>query len=312
VRVETRRESLLAKAMVAKGQIDLSGRNIHTDSFDSQDPAASSHGQYDRAKAKDNGDVATNARLVDSLNAGNADIWGRVATGPGGSVLIGPNGSVGSRAWHDAGNHGIQPGYNPDDMNLSFPDVQIPFTSGYAVPTGNPLTIPSSGTWLISDDLTKSLVVKSNVQAIVLVTGNINLAGSTDKIEIQPGASLRLYMAGASASIKGQGIVNNSGNATNFYYFGLPANKSLALAGNAGFVGGIYAPNADFTLGGGGKDTQDFIGASVTGTVKMNGHFNFHYDENLARVGPDGRYIVASWNEIDPKTSRPKSLDRTP
>ena len=49
-------------------------------------------------------------------------------------------------------------------------------------------------------------------------------------------------------------------------------------------MGTIYAPHADFTLGGGGKDTIDFVGSSVTKTVKMNGHYKFHYDENLAEL----------------------------
>jgi len=29
----------------------------------------------------------------------------------------------------------------------------------------------------------------------------------------------------------------------------------------------------------------------------MNGHFNFHFDENLARIGPGRGYIPVSWNE---------------
>jgi hypothetical protein len=300
VRVTAVRESVFMKAMVAKGQIDLSGNNVKTDSFDSSNPAYSTNGQYDSAKAKDKGDVATTSGLLNSLSVGNADIWGCVLTGLGGSTSVGANGSVGSKAWHQAGKKGIEPGFSRDDMNMSFPDVAVPFEDNYRVPAGDPLTISASGNWKVIGDLTQSLVVKSNVQAIVLVTGNINLSGNNDKIEIQPGGSLRLYVAGEKAAIKGQGVMNQSGNAANFYYFGLPGNKSLALAGNAAFVGGIYAPNAAFSLGGGGNDTKDFIGASVTDTVKMNGHFNFHYDENLGRVGPDRRYILTSWNEIAP------------
>jgi hypothetical protein len=37
---------------------------------------------------------------------------------------------------------------------------------------------------------------------------------------------------------------------------------------------------------GGGSDTWDFIGAVVTKSVTLNGHFDFHFDENLARIGP--------------------------
>jgi hypothetical protein len=30
----------------------------------------------------------------------------------------------------------------------------------------------------------------------------------------------------------------------------------------------------------------------------MNGHFRFHYDENLARVGPSRGYIPVNWKEV--------------
>jgi hypothetical protein len=30
----------------------------------------------------------------------------------------------------------------------------------------------------------------------------------------------------------------------------------------------------------------------------MNGHFNFHYDENLGRSGPLRGFIATSWDEI--------------
>jgi hypothetical protein len=40
------------------------------------------------------------------------------------------------------------------------------------------------------------------------------------------------------------------------------------------------------------------VGASVTQSVQMNGHFNFHYDEALGALGPKTSYTITSWNEI--------------
>jgi len=37
---------------------------------------------------------------------------------------------------------------------------------------------------------------------------------------------------------------------------------------------------------------------AVTGSVKMNGHFNFHYDENLGKLQTGRGFIVTSWNEL--------------
>jgi Tfp pilus assembly protein PilX len=67
VQVTTVADAMFARGMLAKGQIDLNGNNIATDSFDSIDPAYSTGGQYDPAKIKDSGDVATNSGPVNSV-----------------------------------------------------------------------------------------------------------------------------------------------------------------------------------------------------------------------------------------------------
>jgi hypothetical protein len=110
--------------------------------------------------------------------------------------------------------------------------------------------------------------------------------------------SLKIYAAPATTSLAGKGVINATGNALNFVYLGLPSNTALSFSGNAAFVGCIYCPNAAFTLGGGGNNTYDFVGASISKSVKMNGHFNFHYDENLRRIGPGRGYIATSWTEL--------------
>jgi hypothetical protein len=306
--VTTVADAMFARGMLAKGQIDLNGNNIATDSFDSTDPAYSTGGQYDPAKIKDSGDVATNSGLVNSLNAGNADIHGHVATGPGGSISVGANGSVGSTAWINAGNTGIQPGWSRNDMNVSFPEVQAPFAGGSFTPAGgnqggtNYTYLLTGGNYLTSSlSMSGQNKMLVTVSSVLWVTSSFSMAGQS-QITLAPGVTLKLYVgdttgSGASASLAGNGIVN-PGNAMNFQYYGMPSNTSLSYSGNGAFTGAIYAPDANFSLGGGGNNTYDFVGASVTSTVTMNGHFHFHYDENLARIGPSRGYIITSWNEI--------------
>jgi hypothetical protein len=106
-------------------------------------------------------------------------------------------------------------------------------------------------------------------------------------------------MGGTTFKVKGNGVVNESSLAENFMSFGLPSNTAIDFGGNGAFAGAIYAPNADFTLGGGGNDAVDFAGASVTKTVTMNGHFNVHYDEALGRIGGDRGYLPVSWAELN-------------
>ena len=60
----------------------------------------------------------------------------------------------------------------------------------------------------------------------------------------------------------------------------------------------IYAPDANFQLAGGGSGIIDFIGASVSKTVQMNGHYHFHYDESLRNSEWNNGYVAARWQEF--------------
>jgi hypothetical protein len=304
VDVRTRRSSVFAVAMVALGQIDLNGNNIRTDSFASDDPNYSTDGKYVAAKARDNGSVVTTSTLVDSLNMGNAKIKGMAKTGPNGTIKIGPNGSVGSAAWVDSGKRGIEPGYSANDVNLQFPDAALPTGVSWAgAPSGGTIDgvtynqIYTGGHYAVNT-LPDKIYIATNANVTIHIKNNVSMGGG-DMITIAPqNASLKLYMGGSTFKAAGTAALNNlSEKAENFQYYGLPSNTSIQLGGNAAFVGTIYAPQADFSLGGGGNNTYDFVGASVTKTVKMNGHFNFHYDENLSRVGPARGYVPTLWAE---------------
>src|SRR5688572_15866827 len=136
VQVTTTNDALFAKGLVAKGMIDLGGNNIRTDSYDSTIAAYNTGGRYDPAKFRDNGDVATNGRLI---NIGNAEIYGKASTGPGGIVDLGANGTIGSTAWHSnpANTGKSQPGWTSDDMNVQFPDVRDPYNGTGLGPVWN-------------------------------------------------------------------------------------------------------------------------------------------------------------------------------
>jgi hypothetical protein len=133
--------------------------------------------------------------------------------------------------------------------------------------------------------------------ATLLVTDSLNISGQGG-IFINSGASLSLYVSAPTATIGGNGVVNNNSSATSFYYFGMPTNTKISLGGNSQFTGGIYAPDADLTLGGGGNDVNDFVGSAVTRSMTLNGHYNMHYDESLEQNGPVRIYVVTSWNEL--------------
>jgi hypothetical protein len=302
VKVRATRNHLFSMGMVARLNLTLNGNSINVDSYDSADPNHSTYGRYDPAKRKDNGTVATNSGDPNMFSSGNANIRGKVATGPGGLINVGAISCIGNNAWHSAGNKGLQPEAATDDMNMCFFDVQCPVNpSGYAPGSGIVGEtyydhILDTGDYVISSSkgFGGKVLVRGNAR--LLVTSNVQFTGS-DSLQIAQGGSLELYVSAPKASIGGAGVQNDTGFPHNFMYYGLPTNKSLSYSGNAAMSGAIYAPNADFSLGGGGQDEYDFSGACVTRTVTMNGKFNFHFDENLMK-GPSHGYIATSWDEV--------------
>jgi hypothetical protein len=121
------------------------------------------------------------------------------------------------------------------------------------------------------------------INSVNVVTGDFSVSGM-GMVQLATGASLNLYVGG-SGYIGGNGVVND-GRPKDAMYYGMPSSTNLGYSGNGTFVGCIYAPNADFILNGVGNNVDDFVGASVTRTVRMQGHFNFHFDESLKRIGP--------------------------
>ena len=384
VRVQTRRDMIFTKGMVAKDTIDLNGNNITANSFDSLDPVYSTNGRFDPDKVKDNGDIAVNASLTNSLSVGNANIYGHVSTGPGGTISIGQNGAVGSTNWHNAGNDGIQAGWSTDDMNVSFPDVEPPWVAGagaftpsggwitntvmafstnnstigptvafpgvagvtiitnYQTSVGAVYPIGSPGpvvtnrfnngniknytypvfSYVNNSVSTNTTVTTTYYDVLITSPGNYELANLNGSIYVSanvtlyvtttlvitsmtivgPDGKLALYSKAPSVQLAGNDALNSAGTAYSFSFWGLPEVTAVSFSGNSSFTGTIYAPNADFTLNGGGNNVIDFIGASITKTAKLNGHFNFHYDEALRVMGAFRGFIVSSWLEVPPSS----------
>lgn len=297
VQVTTTTLSAFGVGMAAQRDITMNGNNILVDSFDSADSLHSTNGMYYYPWRKAGGDIASAFGLV---GVNNANVNGKVRTGPNGSYGIRSGGLVGDLNWTGPG---VQEGWYADDFNMEFKPVTPPPTDSYVQPTGivgdtNKYVLGSGG-YKVSGDLIlqagETMLVTGN--AILYVGGDFIMRGGTtgSAINIAPGASLKIYVAGTIASFT---QVNTSGNATTFQYYGLPSNTMLAWSGNDTFVGTIYAPQANFVLGGGGSTVYDFQGSCVVNSVVMNGHFNFHYDENLKRIGPLVGFVVSSWKEL--------------
>ena len=162
----------------------------------------------------------------------------------------------------------------------------------------------SSGTYYdyVLTDGNYQLPTGLNGSVLVLGDANISVSSSCNLtgLTIEWGRHLNFYSSAPSVSLSGNNTANSDGTADSFAFWGTTNCTSITLSGNAGFTGTIYAPSADFTMNGGGNNTIDFIGASITKTARLNGHFNFHYDEALKNVGPSRGFIVTAWNEMSP------------
>jgi hypothetical protein len=280
-------QSTFCEAVLSKKAVTLSGTML-IDSFDSTSTALSTGGRYDPAKRADHGDVASLSQGVTVItDTGNTKVYGHFLTTPTGGVSISGVASVGSLAWVNAGNRGIQPGWQINTFSATMNDATLPavtFTTltqnpgkvsgtnySYVIGTGN-YQSPS-----LSLSSATSVCINGNV--VLYLPGGLQMSGQSF-IYLTPGSHLTIYL-GASSSLSGGGVINGTGLAKNVAIVGLPSCTSISYSGNSEFVGTIYAPEADISLTGGGATAMNFSGALAGNTVKISGNYQLHYDQAL-------------------------------
>jgi hypothetical protein len=175
VRVVAQRRAMFSKGMVGTTSIDMRGNKIYADSFDSTDSRYNINGKWDITRRKDGGSIASNAS---SFDIGNAEIYGEVFTGPGGSVSVGPNSAVGDKAWVDGSGSGIQPGHHTDDMNMEFEEVGPPFPPGSGFMLANPPATLESGNYQLNSLKMSKGKMTVTGHAVMYVTGDVDIGGN--------------------------------------------------------------------------------------------------------------------------------------
>jgi hypothetical protein len=292
VRVRATNEPLFLAGIEGTTSIRLTGK-IRVDSYDSRDPSHSSKtGGYDPATPKAGGDIASYG-AGNAIDIGNSRVYGHIKTGPDTTYSIGGKGAVGDFTW----SQGVQPGWQEEVPEMEYPAIGAP-SGGGTPPAGTGANkdyqyVLGSALYEVGS-VTDSLLVTGN--ATLVVNNTFSLSGKA-VIQIQPGATLKLYVRAADTSFSGQANINPSTPSTSLMYFGLPSNTSISMSGNSAFNGVIYAPSAQVKLSGGGNNGVDFSGAIIGNTIVANGHYNFHYDEATRRLGSRG-IVAASWDEI--------------
>lgn len=303
VRVKTKINFRFPNGILARGTVTLSGGSGRIDSFNSTNIAESDiNGQYTVATATDRVTIATVARVANAINVGNMSIYGSIGTGPGATVRLDPNGKVGDKAYNATHNGTIQPGHWANDVNVYIPPAVLPTDFGQPLqpaPSAGPGGNGTNYTYVVGNgDYRMNSVVMSggqkmiiNGKARILVNGLTQLSGPAF-VYLAPGASVEWY-ANGQVLWGGGGCVNATGFAKNFSIIGL-GTSPITYSGGTRLVGTIYAPSAAVSMSG----NSDACGAIVANNFTLSGNMGLHYDEALKGDQREGRFLAASWQEI--------------
>jgi Tfp pilus assembly protein PilX len=305
VLVKTVSSTFFQGGIISKKGITVSG-NVLIDSFNSRDPNYSTGGRYDPAKHNQNGSLATTESNVvaEVFVNGTVQIYGKVFTGPGDTLKINGNVSIGSTNWVPT--PGVQAGWTNNDLNVAVPPAPPPPSSGFAWPSKTSNTVNGTNyansylldgkTYLNNTELklkSSDCIIVQGSNCVYLAAGFSMVANTF--IYITTNSSLTIF-SGGPVDMAGQGLMNGSGYATNLTLIGTPTCTSIKYTGGSDFSGTIYAPNADFKLGGG----ADLIGSVVANTVDIAGGSEVHYDESLKQPPTGACYYVCYWKEVQP------------
>jgi hypothetical protein len=284
------------QAIMSVGALNLNDADIIIDSYDSRDPNKSTSGLYDATKRQENGDIATDGNLI---NAGNAHVYGDVATNAGTVSGVANVSGVQRTDFYQEPIPVAAPSWtsiNPSPMivsgttDLAANAVEGSSASRYII---NSITL-SGGQVL---DLT------GNAQGTptyieIYVTGDISSTGNS-QIVVQPGVKAKIYFAG-NTTITGNGLVNINNQPGDLLLYGItpPPNtvRTLELGGNGQLSAAVYAPDYDVNIDNSGTRGTVF-GSFVGKTVAMTGVTDLHYDEALGTGGVINSYKIVSWFE---------------
>jgi hypothetical protein len=279
IRTDLGRKGLFLNGMTAKDRVVFNGNKISIDSYNSD------NGLYNvGGNRKANGTIGSLSTSTGALYSGNANVFGKMATG-GGDPSIGAQGILSQNLNASAGT--VDTSLIAKDFIADFPDATPLSDAGLPVAI---TTLPSSGTIGVAGGTTYYKVssfssqsndlLKIEGEVIIVVTGDVSTKG-----EIQ---------------IQNNGVVNMSNVPENFQLFGTASSGSsqtIKVSGNGAIQAAIYAPNADIELKGSGSGGV-FMGAAVGDNITMTGNFEFHYDEALANFTIDKSYRISRWREL--------------
>ncbi len=284
------------QAIMSVGALNLTDANIIIDSYDSRDATKSTNGLYDVSKRQQHGNIATDGTI---LNAGNAHVYGDIATNSGTATgVANMTGTERDDFYQEAIPIAAPswPSINPTPMvvsgnaNLAANAVQGSPASRYVL---SAISLAGNQTLNLTGDPSGATTYIE-----VYVAGDVSAMGNS-QIVLQPGVKAKIYFAG-NVAVEGNGLVNMNNQPGDLYLYGITppsgTSRTVDIGGNGELSAAVYAPDYDVTIHNGGvKGTVD--GSFVGKTVVMNGITDLHYDEALGAGGIINNYKIVSWFE---------------
>ena len=331
--------------IIVSNVININGNNVTLDSFDSSDPnhsiwqtAMNYHGMpyglySDTLSYVSNSFPSHTANALMAtdgsiINVGNANIYGYVATAPGGAVDIAANGSVGDLNWVYIGNSGVEPGH-AYGMNQVFYSKNLPIPTNSAQTNWWPVPVPRGGSTNIGGvsyplyitnklnqgnsyayysmgQLNQNIYINASNVVLYLTNGWSYSLNNT--FMLNSNADVQIYTSGNISTV-GNAVVDNVANyakALSIYDVAGYSNLVFSFAGNGIGTGYIYAPSSRVSFAGGGSSAYGFVGGIFCNILTINGHFNFHFDTALVESCSLPVLILQQpTNQIAPVNSNP-------
>ncbi|MEI6437772.1 MAG: hypothetical protein WCO69_03365 [Candidatus Omnitrophota bacterium] len=287
VQANLAKPAIFAFGMFAQGKVTVSN-NALVDAFNSSTGIYGgtnidhSHGSV--------GSNGTSAGIVEVDN--NANVWGDVSTGPGGSVT----------------NSGNIHGQITNANSVALPAVVVPATlTGLA--SQGALTLGQKGTRTLTAGDYKYSNISLGNKAVLTISGNVRLylTGDASKNALVSGNASETTISvasGGSLTIYTDGVVNlNNNNVINtlsqkpkdfLIYSTYTGANGVAVSNNATSYMAIYAPQTDVSA----SNNAGLYGAVVGKTASLNNNGDIHFDMALAGLAnPFESVIVTNWRE---------------
>ncbi|HSP64058.1 MAG TPA: hypothetical protein VLQ90_13810, partial [Pyrinomonadaceae bacterium] len=205
------------QAIMSVGALNLTDANILIDSYDSRDVTKSTNGLYDAAKRQQHGNIATDGTI---LNAGNAHVYGDIATNSGTASGVA---NVSGMERDDFYQEPIPiaapswPSINPTPIvvsgnaNLAANAVQGSPASRYVL---SAVTLSGNQTLNLTGD-----PGGATTYIEIYVTGDVSATGNS-QIVLQPGVKAKIYFAG-NVAVEGNGLINMNNQPGDLYMYGI-------------------------------------------------------------------------------------------